>query len=68
MLFYLTTKKLATIVNTEKLVLPKNPTTEQTAVLNELHMILFAKIIFLMVFLIIYMIITLLLIPQKMCG
>ena len=35
MLFYLTTKKLATIVNTEKLVLPENPTTEQTAALEK---------------------------------
>jgi hypothetical protein len=35
MLFYLTTKKLATIVNTEKLVLPENPTAEQTAALEK---------------------------------
>ena len=35
MLFYLTTKKLATIVNSEKLVLPEKSTTEQTAALEK---------------------------------
>ena len=46
MLFYLTTKKIVTIITTEKSILPKDPIAKQITTLgNGLKKISFAKII-----------------------
>ena len=46
MLFYLTTKKIVTIITTEKSILPKDPIAKQiTTLRNGLKKISFAKII-----------------------